>query len=115
MMSTLMMPTLTLLQSVAPHSPEMITAGVVGLIVGAGKVWDHVKGRKRDQHQTVSLSRISVQINEVRDDVRDLSAHVIGPDGKNGLRSDVRKLEGRVDGLEERERDRLHSPYDRRS
>lgn len=109
------MPALSLLQAVAPHSSEMVTAGVVGVIVGAGKVWDHFKGRRRDQHQTISLGRISQQINEVRDDVRDLSAHVIGPDGKNGLRSDVRKLETRVDGIEERERDRLHSPYDRRS
>lgn len=76
-------------------------------------------GNKKDRAAGAELSRqlkpIHDGINECRGDIKDLKAHVVGPDGKNGLRSDVQEIKARVIGLEDRERDRLHAPYDRRS
>jgi hypothetical protein len=98
-----------LLQAV--QESHAIEAIVVGVMLGAGKLWDHFKGRKRDRSSTTALTAIRDDLREVKDDVRDLRAFVVGPDGQNGLRGDVREIKSRVIGLEERERDRLHGPY----
>jgi hypothetical protein len=114
------------LEQVFPASPsvgrDVIEAVAVGAIVGVGKLWDFFHGKKRERRDTQKLERISTQIegvkgdiNDVRDDVRDLRGFVIGPDGQNGLRGDVRTLTTRVNGLEDRERDRPRQTYDRRA
>jgi hypothetical protein len=61
------------------------------------------------------MNRIEESVAKTTGEVRDLKAYVIGPDGQNGLRGDVREMKERVGGLEERERDQLHSSYDRRA
>lgn len=103
-----------LLQAVAIPSqvPQIITESVVlGVMIGLGKVWDHRKGSRRDRLTTSALKSISEDVGEVKNEVRDLKAHVIGPDGQNGLRSDVRELRADVKGILERERDQIHGPY----
>ncbi len=42
---------------------------------------------------------IRAEITELAGEVKDLKAHVIGPDGQNGLRADVRELKDDVRGL----------------
>lgn len=98
---------------------DLIEAGAIGAIVGVGKLWDHFHGKKRERRDTQKLERISTQISDVetkvdvmQGDVRDLRGFVIGPDGQNGLRGDMRTLTKRVDGIEDRERTR--PMYDRR-
>jgi hypothetical protein len=102
----------------ASGSRELVEAGAIGLIVGAGKLWDYFHGRRARADATANgkkLDRISTAVDKVELDVRDLRAFVVGPDGQNGLRSDVRELKSRVDGIEERERDRPRQTYDRRA
>lgn len=88
-------------------------------------VLDHRKGQTRDDSGSEQLTQIHRSIGEIRadvgklgDDMRDLTAHVIGPDGQNGLRGDVRELKEDVRGILEREREagpRHLGLYDRRS
>lgn len=116
------MPMPVLFQALPAPSTEMHAAveGVVfAVILGAGKAISHLRGkparsaaaRKAEEH-AVKIDRISTAVDTIGGDVRDLRAFVVGPDGQNGLRGDVRGLTKRVDGIEERERAR---PYDRRS
>lgn len=87
--------------------PHMVETATLGVVVGLGKIWDHFRSKPRDTH----LRTIARNVDQLRDDVRDLKAFVVGPDGNNGLRSEVRDVKGRVIGLEDRERDRLHGKY----
>lgn len=54
------------------------------------------------------------QFNAVRRDVQSLHDHLVGPDGENGIRSDVRSIAQRLGDMEKRERERLEAGYDRR-
>lgn len=106
------------------HAKELYAIG--GLIVtqiGLAVV-AHVKGRKRpveasklmDRALNNALTPVSIKLDSLSNDVQDLRAHVIGPDGQNGLRGEVREIKTDVRGILERERDRVHSAaYDRRS
>lgn len=85
-------------------------------------VLDHRKGQSRDDSGSQQLTQIHNSIGEIRSDVgklgdemRDLTAHVIGPDGQNGLRGDVRELKEDVRGILDRERDGVRSLRDRRA
>jgi hypothetical protein len=103
----------------------LVEAAVMGAIVGVGKLFDHRANKKRDirdrdretreRASVTQMNRIEESVAETTGEVRDLKAYVIGPDGQNGLRGDVREIKERVRGLEERERDQLHSSYDRRA
>lgn len=81
----------------------------------------HIKGRKRPVETTKqmnlalnnALTPVSIKLDSLSNDVQDLRAHVIGPDGQNGLRSEVREIKSDVRGILERER--LHGTYDRRA
>lgn len=99
------------------HAKELyglaaIFATQVGLAVVA-----HVKGRQRAPELGRELDKrlmpMDIKLDSLSGEVRDLKAHVIGPDGQNGLRSDVKELRTDVKGLLDRER--LHGPYDRRT
>lgn len=102
---------------------ELYAAGATFLLVAAQWLTAHRKGRKRDLALGPELDQrfgpVQKSLTKLSDDVRDLKAHVVGPDGQNGLRGDFRDIAKRVDGLEERERsrlteDRLHGVPDRR-
>jgi len=83
---------------VEPHS--IVEAVTLTAVIGLGKVWDHYRARPR-----------ATQLDTIANDVRDLKAYVVGPDGQNGLRSEVRDIKERIGAMEERERDRLHGKY----
>lgn len=103
------------------HAKELyglaaIFATQIGLALVA-----HIKGRRRPVETTRqmnlalnnALTPVSIKLDSLSNDVQDLRAHVIGPDGQNGLRSEVREIKSDVRGILERER--LHGTYDRRS
>lgn len=77
-------------------SPGVETAIVAGLLTVA-KAFDHFKGKRRDARHAATQHRIEGEL-------RDLRAHVIGPDSQGGLRADLAYLERRVTGIEDRER-----------
>lgn len=67
-----------------------------------------------EQHAFIQEQR---QINHEFDTrIRGAYAHLIGEDGEDGQRLDLREQKKRIDALEERERQRMRHPvYDRRS
>jgi hypothetical protein len=94
---------------------------VVGL---AAREWRQTSTEKRRRAATREIVEETVRAavrplgekldrfdREVGLKIEQLFGYVIGPDGSNGIRGDVRELrreiEGRVGGLEERERKRL--------
>jgi hypothetical protein len=107
----------------ATHSPEMWAA--IGTSAGTFVVaaWTaiaaHKKGSRRDTSSNKQLVEIKDAVGELKTEVAAVKSHVIGPDGQNGLRGDVRELKTDVKGLLERERerdrerDRLHGGYTR--
>lgn len=107
---------LTLLQGLPVPSLHDAAEAVGFVALAIKSVLDHRKGTRRDTVGVGTLSRIEKSVTEVRDEVRDLSAHVIGPDGKNGLRGRVEALEQSREREREAEIERLrHAPYDRRA
>lgn len=97
-----------------------------GILLGAFMVikglWDDRKTSKRTAatkkerneeldtrlnslRQVISLNHDNLKgdVQAVSTEVRDLKAYVIGPDGQNGLRGDMRELKGKVEGLLTRE------------
>lgn len=109
---------------------KLVGDALVVLIVAGKGVLDWRGGQRRDRKHTslldtrfstldLSLEQrfngITREVAEVRSEVREVRAFVVGPDGENGIRGDIREVKARVIGLEERERDRLHGTYDRRS
>jgi hypothetical protein len=92
------------------HFAELAAAGVIFLTQIASFLASHVKGKKRDRSMGTALdarfTSVHVALEELSDEVRDVKAFVIGPDGQNGLRGDVKELKQDVKGILERERDR---------
>lgn len=102
------------------HGKELIAAGATFLLVAAQWITAHLKGRNRERTLGDQLDRklkpINEGIQEIALECRDLRAIVVGVDGQNGLRSDVRKLTERADDADTRERERLERKvYDRRA
>jgi len=121
--------TLTLIaltQATLPVTPNAWHLLGEGLILGSAVflkgVWDDRKTKKHtvatkternaELDQRTNRLReaiefhaqdIRAEVREVAATVKDLSAHVIGPDGQNGLRSEVRDIKLKVDGLLDRE------------
>lgn len=103
------------------HARELYAMAAVIVIQVSTVIVAHVKGRKRpaeaskqmDRALANALTPVSIKLDSLQNDVQDLRAHVIGPDGQNGLRGDFRDLKEDVRGLLERER--RHGPPDRRS
>lgn len=109
---------------------KLVSDAVVVLIVALKGVVDYRGGRRRDTRHGVALDSrftdlsldleqrfngVSAEIGTVRAEVAEVRAFVVGPDGENGIRGDVREVKKRVIGLEERERDHLGAgTYDRR-
>ncbi len=98
-------------------------AGAAIIVIQLGTVLiSHLKGKKgakvanegldkkllnlgNDLRTAISLRADSLDsgLAELKSDVQDLKAYVIGPDGQNGLRGDVRELKTQVTGLLARE------------
>jgi hypothetical protein len=117
---------------------HILEAGGVVLALAISKVFDHRKGQLRDKSSGDSIKNgfltISAKIDqkvgelqrstdgqfaETNASIARIEAFCIGPDGKNGFRKDIETLTESVNGLIDRERerladDRLHG-YDRRS
>lgn len=102
--------------------PYWVTTGGIILAYAVSELWklrgqkkhaETTKGeRNADLDQRMNSLKLIIGLNHdtikhevlsVATDVRDLRAHVIGPDGRNGLRGDVRELKTKVDGLLNRE------------
>lgn len=95
------------------HAKELYGLGAI-LLVQIGAIINGAIQRKKQAPQLgreldKRLMPLDIKIDSLSGEVRDLKAHVIGPDGQNGLRSDVKDLRSDVKGLLERER--LHGPY----
>ena len=82
---------------------QQIGAAIVGLVVVLTPIANHFKGKKRDAGRKSEFSVLSQKIDvddfattqqfaAVNLELRDLKSHVIGPDGENGIRGDVRDL-----------------------
>lgn len=93
-----------------PHVVELYAAAAIFLTQLAALISSHVKGKRRDSTAGSELDKrllpLNLTITSLGMDIRDLQAHVIGPDGTNGLRGDVRELKADVRGLLDRERDK---------
>lgn len=113
------------LTQAAQNSPLVIAAVALSslspLVVAAGTVWN----RRRGVVNAATLSRIekkvenlSTDIDDLTGDTRELRVVIIGVDGNNGLRGDVRELKDDVKEITKREleraersRDPLHGEY----
>jgi hypothetical protein len=87
---------------------------------------NHRKGKTRDRARKSEFEQLqetiaknhgetTQQFSAVSRELVELRAFVVGPDGENGLRGDLKELKSTVTGLVERERERLEiKAYDRR-
>lgn len=97
-----------------------IEAVVLGGLLGIGRWLNRREGVKKDSaaHESRQSIRASLDtltgtveglrtdVGDLREEVRETRAFVVGPDGQNGLRGDLRKAESRIDAIEDRERER---------
>lgn len=103
----------------AHDTPSLQVAGAA-IALGTGQFLTWLSGRRRGNHgkaeNAKAFERVEKSIAAVEKQVVALSAHVIGPDGENGIRGDVREIKKQVDGILDRERVALQNPpqYDRR-
>lgn len=107
--------------AVASNLAELLSLGALLLLKGVHEHWkDGRRDKKHSAELTEQLEDVSTRFEKrcdgIERSVATLSAHVIGPDGENGIRGDVRELKVKMEGFERRERDRLErKAYDRRS
>lgn len=96
----------------------VVAGGMIALVKLADHFGEKRRERARDTKLEAAVTAISDKVDEsqratdkrcesIERSVATLSAHIIGPDGENGLRGDLREVKKRVIGLEERERERL--------
>jgi len=91
------------LANVTADQGHVITEAVaLGVAVGANNVWSHLKGKKRDRSMSKEFREIKDSVHEVKSDIKDLKAYVVGPDGSNGIRADVRDLKSDMNRLKEK-------------
>lgn len=113
---------LHLLQTVAPVAADSLARVVangpqtwqgavqlfaMSVVVGLASVIQHLVAKPGRAESANALTELKTSIAELR-------AFIVGPDGENGLRGEVRELKDDVKGILERERVRP-TPYDRRS
>lgn len=114
-------------------SVAFVAGSVAAVAIAIGKMIDYVdakrRDRERDEKLEAALTSISNKVDHsaqstdarctaIERSVATLSAHIIGPDGENGMRGDLREVKARLIGLEKRERERLEAAIgikDRRS
>lgn len=97
------------------------TSAATFLVAAATAISSHKKGKTRDHASNSTLTRIenglhavqrdvkrlSSDVGELRTETREVRAFVVGPDGENGIRGDVRELKETVKEIEKRERERM--------
>lgn len=97
---------------------EIVASIATVAAVVAQSVYNARGDRRRDQRHSDSQTELRLAQQEIRAEmaegftrvdasVNELRAYVVGPDGENGLRGDVREIKKRVIGLEDREREHL--------
>lgn len=106
---------------VIDHAKEVYALAGLAVTQAGAVLAIMVNGRKRTRHAGVDMDRrfgdlrgdmrqiaaaLQADVGECRSEIRDLKAHVIGPDGQNGLRGEVREIKDDVRGLLSRERGR---------
>ena len=79
---------------------KLIGEAIVGALVTVKSVADFFGARSTRLEQEQRFALLTGAIAEVR-------AFCVGPDGKNGIRGDLREFKARVIALEQRELDRL--------
>lgn len=121
----------------ASVSGNLMEFGAIFLLLAAKSVQEHWSGKKRDSTSDARLNArlnglktslidridpVAAKVDILSGEVRDVKAHVVGPDGKNGLRGELREfkreVKERFDSIDERERERLERAIgakDRRS
>ena len=132
-------------QDLAQQSQSASPAAGTGLIVGlnalmiaaagaATTIINRRHGRTKEAGKKSELTQLKESIEqkidenhretretfmEIRLELQTLRGHVVGPDGENGIRGDVRELKTQVNALIERERQNLQrtafGALDRRS
>lgn len=85
--------------AVVDHGKELIGLATVVLLQISRWIADTRKGARRDTAGAKKINAIESGVAQLGVELRDLKAHVIGPDGENGLRSDVRELKSDVRAL----------------
>ena len=104
---------------VTTHTAELYAAAAIFLTQIGALIAAHLKGKRGDRTTEGRLTAVANDLRTainvrcdtlttdlsalatgLRTDISTLSAHVIGPDGQNGLRGDVRKLRTDVDELQ---------------
>lgn len=111
-----------------PQNHTLMDAVVGGLLVATqlGTVWlAHLKGKKGAKTASEGMDSklanlgsnlrmaidtrcdaLTEDVTAIRADIRTLSSHVIGPDGQNGLRGDVRRIDRELAEIAPRRRKR---------
>jgi|SRR6185437_2830328 len=99
-----------------PPSPGYSADLIVLALLVAFKLLDVYAARRRDRKHGETLE-LRLQTLQASFDagLRELRAFIVGPDGKNGLRGDLRDLAERVDAAEKREMDALRAAAERRT
>lgn len=97
-----------MIEDAVSASAPTIQIAIATLVLGAGQAlqaWSaHKKGKRGATHANSKIDTLVDTINEFVEEQRatnhqfdkrisEVSAHVIGPDGENGLRSRVKRLE----------------------
>lgn len=89
------------------------------ILVGAMVVAKHANDWIADRHRKLEFAEfqlgLQTQFARLEARIDKLFAFVIGPDGENGIRGDLRKAERRLDDIERMERGRALTVLDRRS
>lgn len=83
------------------HTKEVY--GLAGIFITQLGIYfaNNRKGKARDRSAVGQLDTITGQLGTLSHDLQDLRAYVIGPDGQNGLRGDVKALTVEVQTLRE--------------
>jgi len=79
---------------------KLIGEAIVGALVIIKSIADYFGARNSRLEQEQRFALLTGAIAEVR-------AFCVGPDGTNGIRGDLREMKKRVNGLEQRELERL--------
>lgn len=114
-------------------SPEIVGGAIGAITIAINTVLSHFKGRNRTKETNDSLHRhfrqlgdsidrrfdtVEERIDGIERGLDRVTSFCIGPDGENGFRGDIRKINARLEEADRRERDRLErgiGAFDRRT
>lgn len=89
-----------------PSAPALHSIAEAILVIAVGvKAWVDQRSKYGRARELDAL--LTEKLAPVHQQLLNLTAYVIGPDGENGIRGDVREMKEQIRGLEDRERQRL--------